>query len=151
MGWQIECTNANCGKLTWAANIVDLISSHRDENGWFLCSCGQHGYIKKSYVVQEGGGAWEPFLRGIIALGDVGDSYQPFVFLVSYEPCGPVSDVWFSYYKDTRATQGRLKLGHGPGGPPVLGKVGVLNLLAKLRGIGYLSRAEIDGVLVQND
>ena len=43
------------------------------------------------------------------------------VFLVSYEPDGIPEDVRFSYYKDTRTLPGgKLKLGYGPGGPPVL-------------------------------
>lgn len=48
MGWLIECAYSSCGRTTWAANIVDLIANHRDANGWFLCPCGQHGYVKKT-------------------------------------------------------------------------------------------------------
>lgn len=87
MGWLIKC-NGKCGVDTWAGNIDELIRNHRDNNGWFLCQCGKHGYIEKSFDLQEPGETWEPCLRGIIPLGADGDTYQPFVFLVSYEPDG---------------------------------------------------------------
>jgi hypothetical protein len=147
MGWLIKCTNSRCGKETWAGNIVDLITSHRDNDGWLLCQCGQHGYIEKYFDLQEPGETWEPFLRGVIPLGSTGNTYQPFVFLVSYKFNGPVNDIWFSYYKDLRASGGRLKLGYGPGGPPVLGKKSLLQLLGQLKDIGCLSQKEIDKTL----
>jgi len=146
MGWLIKC-NAKCGAETWAGNIDELIRNHRDNNGWFLCRCGKHGYIEKSFDLQETGETWKPYLRGIISLGAQGDTYQPFVFLVSYEPDGPVNDIWFSYYKDTRPAGGRLKFGYGPGGPPVLGKEQVLQMLRQLRSMGCLSQKEIDNAL----
>jgi hypothetical protein len=146
MAWQIRCCNANCGKETWASNIVELIRSHRDKNGWFLCQCGENGYIEKNFELQEEGETWEPFLRGVILLGKCGDTYQPFVFLVSYKRSGPAHDVWFSYYKDLRPS-GRLKLGYGPGGPPVLGKADVLRLVSELKTIGCLSAREISNAL----
>ena len=147
MSWSIKCTDSKCGKETWASNIVDLISSHRDKDGWFLCQCGKNGYIEKSFKLQEHGETWEPYLRGIIPLGNPGDTYQPFVFLVSYKPHGPANDIWFSYYKDLRTSGGRLKLGYGPGGPPVLGKDSVIHLVRRLKDIGCLSKAEIDRAL----
>jgi hypothetical protein len=144
MGWLIEC-NLKCGKETWADNILDLIEKYRDNDGWFLCQCGSHGHIKKSFDLQEPGEKWEPRLRGIITLGTEDDTYQPFVFLVCYnEPDAPVNDIWFSYYKDTRSTGGRLKLGYGPGGPPVLGKEQVLQMMRQMKSMGCLSQAEID-------
>jgi hypothetical protein len=143
MGWLIKCTDSGCGKVTWAGNIVDLISNHRDGSGWFLCQCGNHGFIEKSFALQEPGEVWEPYLRGVIPLGDADDTYQPFVFLVSYAPDGKVNDVWFSYYKDLRPSGGRLKLGYGPGGPPVLGKQSILALVRQLTDVGCVTRAEI--------
>ncbi|MGE5055452.1 MAG: hypothetical protein ACM3WP_14935, partial [Acidobacteriota bacterium] len=122
--------------------IVELIRSHRDKNGWFLCQCGGNGYIEKRFELQEEGETWEPFLRGVIPLGNRGNTYQPFVFLVSYKRGGPAHDVWFSYYKDLRPS-GRLKLGYGPGGPPVLGKGDVLRLVRRLKDIGCLSTKEM--------
>jgi len=144
MGWLIKCTNAQCGQETWAENIIDLIANHRDSNGWFLCRCGARGYIEKNFELQESGETWKPYLRGIISLGHPDQTYQPFVFLVSYEPDGPANDVWFSYYKDLRPAGGRLKLGYGPGGPPVLGKEDVLRLVKHLVEIGCVTREEYD-------
>jgi hypothetical protein len=144
MSWLIKCSESSCGKVTWVANIVDLISAHRETNGWFLCPCGRHGFIEKSFPLQEAGQIWAPFLRGIVPLGKVGETYQPFLFLVSYAPAGEVTDLWFSYYKDLRPA-GRLKLGYGPGGPPVLGKSDLLDLLRRLVRAGYVTREELKG------
>jgi hypothetical protein len=119
MSWLIKCVDSTCASETWTPNIVDLLDRHRDSAGWFLCSCGKQGYVEKSFSLQEPGEVWEPFLRGAIRLGQTGDTYQPFVFLVASKPDGPVDAIWFSYYKDLRPN-GRLKLGYGPGGPPVL-------------------------------
>ena len=132
MPWLIKCADSHCGRQSRAANIVDLIAEHRDKKGWFICACGKRGYIEKRFPLQEARKVWKPFLRGLIPLGAVGYTYQPFVFLVSYEPAGHVTDVWFSYYKDLRGSGGLLKLGYGPGGPPVLGKPAFLDLLSQL-------------------
>lgn len=143
MGWAIKCHKKECEEYTYAENIVDLIQNYRDSEGWFKCNCGHSGYIEKSFALQEQGEVWEPFLRGIIPLGDVNETYQPFVFIVSYDADGDCCDVWFSYYKDLRDTGGRLKLGYGPGGPPVLGKGMIKNLIKELRKVGYFTKEEI--------
>ena len=147
MGWSINCTDTRCARQTWACNIVDLITNYRDAQGWFLCSCGKHGYVEKSFKLQEAGEVWEPYLRGIILLGKSGDTYQPFVFLVSYESAGKITDVWFSYYKDLRRLGGRLKLGYGPGGPPVLSKRNFLDLVSELIEINCLTGEEIKNAI----
>ncbi len=145
MGWWITCADKACGEEgAWASDIVDLIANHRDDDGWFICRCGKRGYIEKRYDLQEGD-VWRPFLRGIITLGDEGDTYQPFVFVVSDEPTSKPDAVWFSYYKDLRP-RGRLKLGHGPGGPPVRAKAEVLRLLHRLIETGCLTKREVQGV-----
>jgi len=146
MSWLIKCLDG-CGSDNWVSNIKILINNHRDENGWFVCQCGKNGYIEKRFNLQEPGETWEPYLRGVIPLGDESEIYQPFVFLVSYKPDSNVNDVWFSYYKDTRPTGGRLKLGYGPGGPPVLGKEQLLSLLKKMKAMGCLVQEEIDAAL----
>jgi hypothetical protein len=143
MAWNIKCVNSDCKRQSWADNIVDLIANHRDDSGWFSCSCGKHGYIEKIFELQEPGQLWQPYLRGIISLGESGDTYQPFVFLISYEPTGEVTDIWFSYYKDLRSSGGRLKLGYGPGGPPNLGKASFLNLLSQLVAMQCFTKQEI--------
>ena len=139
MSWLLRCSSPECKQPLCPPNIVDLLRLHRHQDGWFLCGCGNPGSIKKEYPLQERGEVWAPFLRGAITLGDSGDTYQPFVFLVSYRPDGEVTDVWFCYYKDLRGKGGRLKLGYGPGGPPVLNKPKILNLLKRLGDLGYLA------------
>ena len=130
MGWTIKCADKSCGKVSQASNIVDLIKHHCDADGWFVCShCKGKGYIEKSFDLQEPGETWKPYLRGVIPLGTPGETYQPFVFLVSYSPTDVPCEVWFSYYKDTRPIGGRLKLGYGPGGPPVLEADQILQII----------------------
>lgn len=143
MGFLIKCSDINCNKTTWAINIVDLISNYRDDKGWFLGSCGHRGYVEKRFDLQEEGEVWEPFLQGIITLGDEGATYQPFVFKVSYTPAGNSDSLWFSYYKDLRAEGGRLKLGYGPGGPPVLHKDTLKNLFKQLLDRNILSKEDL--------
>ncbi|RMG41517.1 MAG: hypothetical protein D6732_02220 [Methanobacteriota archaeon] len=144
MGWTIQCNSNDCSTQSWAANIVTLIENHTDTTGWFVCKqCGGSAFIKKSFHLQEKGHTWEPYLRGVIRLGAHGDTYQPFIFLVSYEPAGKISDIWFSYYKDLRRKGGSLKLGHGPGGPPVLGMGQLLSLLSILRDLGLIVKEDI--------
>lgn len=149
MGWTIKCHKDNCEEETWASNIVDLIQNHRDKEGWIKCNCGSSGYIEKSFELQEEGEVWEPYLRGIIPLGDTDNTYQPFVFIVSYEPKGHCKDVWFSYYKDLRADGGRLKLGYGPGGPPVLDRETIKYLIKELKKVGYFSDKDLKELLEQ--
>ena len=124
MGWIIQCCDEKCAPETWASNIVDLIDNHCDEFGW--------------------GETWEPYLKGIIPLSyHPEETYQPFVFLVSNEPYEEPKDVWFSYYKDTRSIGGRLKLGYGPGGPPVLGAEQVVELIKMLIERGCLDKNKV--------
>lgn len=134
MPWIIKCCDENCDTETPADNIVDLINNHCDGDGWFLCStCNNSGFIERSFNLQEPGEIWQPYLKGFIPLcHDPEDTYQPFVFLVSHEPNEEPTDVWLSYYKDTRAIGGRLKMGHGPGGPPVLGTDQLVELIKML-------------------
>jgi len=148
MGWEIECVEG-CGKVAVAKDIVDLIQNYIGPGGWLRCSCGKRGQVKKSFEKQEGG-KWEPMVKGIIPLGVKGKIHQPFVFLVRYEEDGSEVDaVWFSYYKDLRKYPvkgggfGHLKLGYGPGGPPVFDRVTFLKLLASLVESGSYSRQEI--------
>jgi hypothetical protein len=145
MGWLIKCTDPDCGHETWVKNIVDLIADHRGARGWFLCSsCRKHGHIKKEFKLQELGEVWKPYLRGVIPLGKSGETYQPFVFLLSHTPSSKVTDLWFSYYKDLRSSSGgQLKLGYGPGGPPVLCKVKFLHLLSQLVATRYLTKRAV--------
>jgi hypothetical protein len=133
--WRITCTNPSCGERTRATNIVDLIQNHRDPQGWLLCECGRHGYVEKSYQLQEACEPWVPLLKGVIPLGDADDTYQPFVFLVAHAPGGPADHLWFSYYKDLRPG-GMLKYGNGPGGSPILAVGTVAELIPRLVSLG---------------
>ena len=136
MSWLIQCSDSSCKKNTYAANIVELLAKHRDEHDHFRCVCGKPGYIEKQFNLQEPGETWQPYLRGAISLGESGDTYQPFAFLVSREPDGDISSLWFCYYKDMRSLGGKLKLGHGPGGPPVLSVEQLWNLAQNLNARG---------------
>ena len=144
-GWIIKCSYEKCAKETWASNILDLINNHCDQSGWLLCAtCERAGFIEKSFNLQEPGETWEPYLKGIIPLSyDPENTYQPFVFLVSDEPNQDPNSVWFSYYKDTRSTGGRLKMGYGPGGPPVLEAEQVVELIKKLIERGCLDKSKV--------
>ena len=66
------------------------------------------------------------------------------MFLVGDTPDGPADSVWFSYYKDLRSSGGRLKLGYGPGGPPVLRVRRVRDLMEELTKIGCQGRLKTD-------
>jgi len=118
----------------------------RTPKGWFRCPAGHPAYIEKSFELQEPGNRWEPYLRGVIPLGKPGDTYQPFVFIVSYQPSSKPTDVWFSYDKDLRESGGRLKLGYGPGGPPVLGARDVVRLLKRLHSLGCVTDTEMRSI-----
>ena len=122
MGYILHCLNKECETKTFEArNIVDLISKYVGRNYLFICPiCKSEMYIEKHFKLQEKGETWNPYLRGIIPLGENNDTYQPFIYLVSGSPNGQIDSCWFCYYKDTRKQGGILKLGYGPGGPPVL-------------------------------
>ena len=133
MAWYIDCRDTGCGNTTTARNIVDLIDNHRDSEGWFLCErCGRKGHIEKEYQLQEGGNPWSPYLRGVIEPPGYDATYRPFAFLTSEECDASISGIWFCYYKDLRSRGGKLKMGHGPGGPPVFGLDDMRNLWAQM-------------------
>ena len=168
MGWQIDCGNPDCQQKSWPRNIVEVITDHCDSDGMLIClHCNKpSGYVQKIFHLQEEGETWEPILRGIIKLGDEGDTYQPFVYLASYaqnddqeKPASilalPITDLWFSYYKDLRGhiredgRPGRLKMGYGPGGPPVLGIPHLLELMRHLLRLNVAKRGEVESLLYE--
>ena len=154
MAWIIKCGDEKCGdgkrrSETWTQNIDDLKRNHCDTQGWFLCGkCGSRGYIPKQFKIQEGG-EWKPYLKGIIQPRqyDCDAVYQPFAFLVSSSPEAPPEDVWFAYYKDLRTQGGRLKMGYGPGGPPVFSAEEVLDLVAQMVKRGCLDAGAVKSML----
>ena len=133
-------------------NIDDLKRKpqYRDALGWFLCgTCGSRGYIQKQYDLQEGGEPWKPYLQGIIQPNGYGDDvYQPFAFLTSDSPDEDPTAIWFSYYKDTRKQDGgRLKMGYGPGGPPVFKVNDVVDFVAQMIERGCLDAGDVKRAL----
>ena len=149
MAWIIKCGDSECVSETWTQNIDDLKRNHCDDQGWFLCgTCGRRGYIPKQYDLQEGGEPWKPYLKGIIQPNGYGDGvYQPFAFLTSAKPNEDPSGVWFSYYKDMRKQGGRLKMGYGPGGPPVFETEGVVDFVAQMIERGCLDAGAVKSAL----
>ncbi len=175
MPFWIKCSNPKCGKETYARNITTFLKEHIYEkdrySGYIMCTeCKQPtGYVEKEFNLQETEAngkkeQWHPIIRGAIKINnplkksgsraDAQDidkaefSYQPFVYLISYEPKGKIEDYWFSYYKDTRnEKKGRLKMGYGPGGPPVISKKGILNILQKLLALNLITEREIRKLL----
>jgi hypothetical protein len=168
MGWNIECGYPQCLQPSRASNIAELVGNFCDDDGLLVCPhCKKpSGYIRKKFNLQEEGKTWEPILRGVIKLGDVGDTYQPFVFIASYEAEEgkedklepsiidlPITDLWFSYYKDLRDYQradgslGRLKMGYGPGGPPVIGVPQLLELLRHLLKLKMTTNSDVAALL----
>ena len=139
--WKIKCAESSCQAETVPSNITDLIRQiiAMRAAGSFAANVERCGYIEKRFELQESGETWEPYLRGVVPLGEADDTYQPFVFLVRYSPVGPADSVWF-YYKDLRASGGRLKLGYGPGGPPDSYKDSLLRLFRELKRIGCRHR-----------
>jgi hypothetical protein len=87
MAWQVDCGNPQCLKPSWAGNIAELIGSFCNDDGILICPhCNKPtGYIRKTFELQAEGETWEPILRGVVKVRQVGDAYQPFVFLASYE------------------------------------------------------------------
>ena len=142
MGWNINCYK--CGENTsYAQNIVDLIDNHTDSsfsNGGFIkCSyCGSKAYIHEPRKLQEGG-KWD---RHILAVIRVASSegfgfLKHYAYLSSNTKNGEIDGVEISYYKDLRKEKGRLKHGHGPGGPASLTKIEFLSFLRELSKIGW--------------
>lgn len=136
MAWDIACTNCR-GQWTTAENIVDL-TNHLHPEGWFLCGhCNSRGYIKRRYKKRETGLFFWLFLRAMLrpSTSQQTDTYQPFAFLVGESPDDAPKDllIWFCYYKDTRSEPGGdLRMGHGPGGPPVLEAAALIDLIAQM-------------------
>jgi hypothetical protein len=147
--WQIRCSDPECNRKTEPGDIQKLLDNYLNKDNLFICKhCGKSGYIEKYFKLQEKGGVWNPRLRGAIKLGEQNDTYQPFVCLVSYEPNSDIKDIWFCYYKDTRnEIGGRLRLGYGPGGPPVLPLDKVINLLKILLSKNYITKNNLSSLI----
>ena len=84
---------------------------------------------------------WTRWIKGVIPIEKA--SYFPYVFLTADSEDGPVKGLHFHYYKDTRPTGGKLKHGHGPGGPPVLGVKDVFVIVKHLLNCGILNAEDV--------
>ena len=71
--FKIQCSSSDCGKITDAGDVNDLIYKCRDsKDGWIRCrSCGERGFINKWTLAGRRGrhdsdGFW--YLKAIIKL-----------------------------------------------------------------------------------
>ena len=135
MPYEISC---GIHGVSCASDILDLIEKHTDgtfglNGGRVVCpTCKRPAAILKSYKLQEGE-TWKCQIREVVRIPSEIPTYVPYVLFTTGEEAGIVSDgVMISYYKDTRLHGGRLKHGHGPGGPAVLGRAEVLMLIRHL-------------------
>lgn len=149
MPYEINCRD--CKQLTWASNIDDLIKEHIDSNGRFLCSrCDSiNTFIYRESKLQERDengepDIWQRWIKGIICIDSGIETFSPYIFITAESEEGEATGLHFHYYKDTRSQGGRLKHGHGPGGPPVLGINDLFFIIQHLVSIGALSKAEIE-------
>ena len=117
----IKC---KCGTTTNGGNIVTIIEQHTDDQHRFVCeSCGGNGYVVKNLKMQDGEKVKIYYLGVFVFAGKPG--YQPFTYLCAYaqkdgKPPTKPTHVQVCYYRDLRSKGGKLKLGHGPGAPPII-------------------------------
>ena len=144
MSYDIQCRK--CKEHTWAGNIVDLLKEHTDEKGRFFCEhCqGTDTFIYRESQLQEEGEVWERWIKGVIQIDSGIKTYSPYIFLTADSEGGRPTGLHFHYYKDTRShSKGRLKHGHGPGGPPVLRKNDLFIIIDHLVALGVLSKEKV--------
>jgi len=152
MPYPIKCsTHGESG----ASNILDLIENNTDHTfgrngGTIVCpTCKQPATIFRSYELQEKGQRWECWIKQVarIPSEDI-ETYVPYVLFTTGAEAGKQSDgMMVGYYKDTRGEGGRLKHGHGPGGPAVLGRSELLLLIRYVVKAKLISAAEIQEAL----
>lgn len=148
MAYDIECRS--CRQHTWAGNIVELLNTCTDPKGKFIC---QHcrstdTFIYRESKLQEEGEVWERWIKGVIRIDSGYETYCPYIFLTADNEDDEPNGLHFHYYKDTRSQpNGRLKHGHGPGGPPVLRHTDLFLILQHLISLGILSKEEIESFM----
>lgn len=143
-GYDIQCRK--CKQLTWAVNIVDLLKEHVDAAGRFVCAhCGNTDtFIYRESPLQEEGEFWQRWVKGVIQIDSGIETYSPYIFLTADSEDGELTGLHVHYYKDTRSfPKGRLKHGHGPGGPPVLYNHDLFTIIEHLVTIGVVSKEEV--------
>ena len=154
MAYEISC---KVHGISSASSILDLISHHTDNRfgnngGLIVCpKCEQPAAIFRRYKLQEKGQTWNCWIKQVVRIPSEIPTYVPYVLFTSSEEAGKVSDgIMVSYYKDTRHEKGgRLKHGHGPGGPAVMGKSELLSLIGYLIETGLISSRELQNALMK--
>lgn len=144
MAYDIECRK--CREHTWAGNIVDLLKNHTNEEGKFVCRhcTSTDTFIYRESKLLEEGEVWKRWIKGVIQIDSGIETYSPYIFMTADSEDGEPTGLHFHYYKDTRGyPNGRLKHGHGPGGPPVLGNNDLFTIIEHLLSIGVLSKKDI--------
>lgn len=145
MAYDVKCRT--CDAHTSAGNIVDLLKHHTNQSGRFVCAkcSGTDTFIYRISDLQEGPEEkWERWIKGVILIDSGIQTYSPYVFLTADSEDGPITSLHFHYYKDTRSQPGgRLKHGHGPGGPPVLGIDDLFRILEHLITQGILPKERV--------
>jgi hypothetical protein len=138
-----------------ACDILDLIEKHTDarfgkNGGRIMCPvCKKPATVSRVYKLQEGH-PWECWITEVVRIPSDVETYVPYVLFTKSSELGCVSDgVMVSYYKDTRRTGGRLKHGHGPGGPAVLGREELKTLIRYLLEEKLVSDRDLQGVLAE--
>ena len=150
MPYEIQCRD--CVKTTWVANIVDLIKNHiQSGSGKFICShcSGKDTFIYRESKLNEKSDdgtpeVWERWIKGVMTVDSGFETYCPYIFLTADSEDSQPNGLHFHYYKDTRTQEGgKLKHGHGPGGPPVLPIEDILLIIRHLIINGFLSKGKI--------
>jgi hypothetical protein len=146
------------GHSSCAKDILDLIENHTDsgfgENGGtVICSsCGKPATIFRAYKLQEKGRTWECWIRQVVRIPSEIETYVPYMLFTTGSEAGKVSDgVMISYYKDTRKAGGRLKHGHGPGGPAVLGRDEIKRLIRYLVASKVISVSDVEQAIANTN
>lgn len=146
MAYEVKCRT--CEASTWATNIIELLKGHTNQEGRFVCSkcVGTDTFIHRISDLQEGPDEkWERWIKGVILIDSGIETYCPYIFLTADSKNGSITGLHFHYYKDTRAQPGgRLKHGHGPGGPPVLAIDDLFHILEHLVAQGILPKQRVD-------
>jgi hypothetical protein len=124
MAYPVKCAQHG---VSSASDILNLIEAHTDkgfgdDGGIIVCPiCKAPASVFKRYKLQEKDRTWDCWIKRIVRIPSEFPTYTPYVLFTTGEEAGTVYEsVMISYYKDTRKEGGRLKHGHGPGGPAAL-------------------------------